>query len=283
MREIKAGEIVRELGKQLEPKYGHEASSLCFLLIEEILGMSKNDIILNRSLTIEPQLYNEFNAGIEQLLADVPIQHILGWSDFFGHRFKVNRSTLIPRQETEELVNHVAKFVKTKGYSSVLDIGTGSGCIAISLALESKNLKVSAVDISEAALEIARYNADNLGVNINLIKADIFNYQFDSNYDVIISNPPYVLKSEKKLMRANVLEHDPTMALFVEDGDPLIFYEQIIKLSISQLKKNGLIYFEINERFGAEVAELLKGNNFSKVSIVKDLNGKDRFVFGFKN
>ena len=165
----------------------------------------------------------------------------------------------------------------------MLDIGTGSGCIAISLALESKNLKVSAVDISAAALEIARYNADNLGVNINLIKADIFNYQFDSDYDVIISNPPYVLKSEKKLMRANVLEHDPTMALFVEDGDPLIFYEQIIKLSISQLKKNGLIYFEINERFGSEVAELLKVNNFSNVSIVKDLNGKDRFVFGFKN
>lgn len=281
MQEFNVGEIVRKLKKELESKYGNEAASLSFILIEEVLGVTREDILLNETVTVNTDLHNKLNECLQQLLSNVPIQHILGWADFYGHRFKVNSSTLIPRQETEELVDHVAKLIASNSYNSLLDIGTGSGCIPISLILENKNLEATAIEISALALEVARLNAENYGVDLKLIQADIFDYNFKGSYDVIVSNPPYVLESERELMQANVLEYDPAKALFVDDANPLIFYKRIIELSANHLNANGLLYFEINEKFGVEVAGLMYKNHFSDVSITNDLNGKNRFVFGF--
>lgn len=282
MQMIRAGELVREIKSKLEAKFGHEASSLSTMLVEEILGISKTEIILNTAQEVETSDYNRLFDGLQQLMNDVPIQHILGYADFYGRRFKVSRATLVPRQETEELVNNISGMIKENGYSSLLDIGTGTGCIAISLALEHKMLDVSALDISLSAIEIARLNTSNLQAQVHFLQADIFNYVSESSYDVIISNPPYVLESEKSEMSANVLNYDPALALFVKDEDPMIFYARITEIAQTQLNQGGLLYFEINEKFGNGVSELLKKAGFEEIVIVEDLNGKERFVYGFK-
>ena len=165
---------------------------------------------------------------------------------------------------------------------NVLDIGVGSGCIATTIALNLPNASVDGLDVSISALVVARRNAEKLGAKVNFFQADIFTYMTDKRYDIIISNPPYVRESEKKYMNTNVIDHEPAKALFVEDSDPLIFYYQILEFSKSALLGNGAIFFEINEAFGSEVAKLLEKNNFYKIEVVKDINGKDRFVYGVK-
>ena len=211
-------------------------------------------------------------------------------------RFFVNESVLIPRPETQEMVEMIANFarrdnacvirtgcdVKTDSRPSILDIGTGSGCIAISLAKLIPNSDVTAVDVSEKALEVAKKNAEANGVNVHFVHDDILQPTIaeliDNQFDIIVSNPPYVCDSEKSEMRANVLDHEPSSALFVPDSDPLIFYRKILEFAQKALKPNGQIWFEINERFGKETAELCREKGFKNVEIIKDFRGKERVI-----
>ncbi|WNH09690.1 peptide chain release factor N(5)-glutamine methyltransferase [Thalassobellus suaedae] len=202
--------------------------------------------------------------------------------------FKVNEHTLIPRPETEELVEWIIK--EFKNYNSeirILDIGTGSGCIAVALAKRLKNVKVYALDISKDALKIARKNAELNGVDIEFIEADILNinqsvFNEESEFDIIVSNPPYVRDKEKELMKANVLNNEPHLALFVKDENPLQFYKAITEFAVEKLNKNGQLFFEINEFLGKDMIRLLLKNNFKNIQLKQDIFKKDRMIKGEK-
>ena len=200
-------------------------------------------------------------------------------------RFFVNENVLIPRPETEELVNQLVSCSVNQLHSPsfrILDIGTGSGCIAISLAKLLKNSVVTAVDVSKKALEVAKKNAESNGVNVNFIKDDILNPKnpelLDNQYDIIVSNPPYVCESEKTEMRANVLDYEPSSALFVSDNDPLVFYRKILEFAQNTLKPNGEVWFEINEKLGTEMKNLCIEKGFENVEIIKDFRERDRII-----
>ena len=205
-----------------------------------------------------------------------PIQYILSETKFYGLSFYTKKGILIPRPETEELVDWIIKD-NQGSEKKYLDIGTGSGCIIISLA---KNLKgtFDAIDISEKSIRISEENSIKNKVNINLKKTDILCSELKGEWDVIVSNPPYVLRSEKEVMNKNVLNWEPETALFVEDTDPLLFYEEISKKSLTVLRKNGYLYFEINENFGNETIKLLEEIGFVNIELKKDINGKDRMI-----
>ena len=192
---------------------------------------------------------------------------------FYDLKFKVNSSTLIPRGETEELV----QYILLHDFISVLEIGTGSGCIAVSIAKNS-NAKITAIDNSIGALEIAKSNAVLNSVEINFELRDVFNFSDIKKYDLIVSNPPYVLESEKKLMDKNVLDYEPHNALFVSDNDPLAYYKEIAKIATNNLNKNGLLFFEINEKYSNQIIELLSNLNFVDIQLKKDINGRDRII-----
>ncbi|SVA25951.1 uncharacterized protein METZ01_LOCUS78805, partial [marine metagenome] len=205
------------------------------------------------------QLYN----CLDRLKKHEPIQYVLGKTKFCNLNFSVNESVLIPRPETEELVNIILK--NELGNKTVLDIGSGSGCIAISLAKHSPKAKVTALDICKDAIELSQRNAKENDVNLEFINADILNYKSDKKYDIIVSNPPYVLESEKKHMSKNVLDYEPELALFVKNDDPLQFYKAILDFSKNSLNKNGKIYFEINEKYKNEIKDLAYYYSYSKV------------------
>jgi release factor glutamine methyltransferase len=216
--------------------------------------------------------------AFSQLLEKKPIQYILGEAPFYGREFKVNASVLIPRNETEELVHLIIKENK-KLNLRILDIGTGSGCIPISLALEIPSSKTFALDISKEALEVAKDNAKKHEESIIFFQVDILNEDIPvKDLDIIVSNPPYVCESEKSLMHENVLNFEPHLALFVKDNDPLVFYKIIAKKAKSALKSSGKLYFEINEAFGEKVQYLLEEQGYREISIIQDLNNKDRIV-----
>ena len=223
---------------------------------------------------------------VKRLINAEPIQHIFGKTTFFDLEFTVTPSVLIPRQETEELV----ALILQKNHSSakkLLDIGTGSGCIPIAIAANAKQLSVSALDVSEEALLIAQQNALANQVDLPLFCCDILNISdlstvIPTPIDIIVSNPPYVTLKEKEQMHKNVLDFDPHLALFVADDAPLIFYAKISALAYQKLPTGGELYFEINEYFGQETVDLIKGYGFTKVSLLKDLNGKDRMIHAIK-
>ena len=241
--------------------------------------------------------------AVKELLKNKPVQYILGKTEFCGMRFFVNENVLIPRPETEKMVKSLELKVKGYLYSpsfrpdierremvaekspaniSILDIGTGSGCIAISLAKSLKNSVVTAVDVSEKALEVAKKNAEANDANVRLILDDILNPKnpelIDNQYDIIVSNPPYVCESEKSEMRANVLDYEPSTALFVSDSDPLVFYRKILEFAQKALIPNGEVWFEINEKFGNEMKYLCHEKGFEKVEIIKDFRERDRIL-----
>lgn len=223
----------------------------------------------------------EITAGLKR---GRPIQYILGETEFYNCHIRVNEHTLIPRQETEELVDLIIK--ENQGYNGeIIDVGTGSGCIAIALAKNIKGASVTGIEISEEAIETARLNAADNTVTISFLKADILvpdNIRCKPA-GIIVSNPPYVRESEKVLMHMNVLDYEPHSALFVTDNDPLVFYRAILETAEVLLLPGGKIYFEINEAFGKEVASLTKRYGFKRVVVLEDLNGKERFVEGEKN
>jgi release factor glutamine methyltransferase len=240
---------------------------------------------------VDPEKIKEI---IDRINQSEPVQYVLEETEFYGRKFKVNKNVLIPRPETEELVDLIIKENRKQKKIKVLDIGTGSGCIAITLGKELPEAEVYALDISKEALQTARENALMNNAKVELIEFDIISPVEDKqnspylgqaklithNLDIIVSNPPYVRESEKKQMHANVLDHEPYTALFVKDEDPLIFYEKIILFAKEHLTNGGKCYFEINEKFGEKIAELFLKNNFSDVRVIKDLQDKYRMAVG---
>ena len=218
----------------------------------------------------------------KELKSGKPLQYILGETEFFNCRFKVNTDTLIPRPETEELVNLIIEE-NSNFTGKIVDIGTGSGCIAIALAANLPLAKVTGTDISRGALEIARHNAIINKVIVDFVLDDIFTTKIIGQYDIIVSNPPYVRESERDLMADNVVKFEPPAALFVPDEDPLIFYRKIVRLSNKNLLSRGKIYFEINEALGEATSKLLKDAGYVNIRIIKDLNNKERIITGEKN
>ncbi len=254
-----------------------EASAITHWIFEDLFGLTRADILVNKSLEIDIAKRQELDNVVNRLLSGEPIQHILGYAYFRGLKFLVNRDTLIPRQETEELVSLVLERVP-KSKIRILDIGTGSGILPVSLQIERRSWEISAWDVSEDALIMAKKNAMLNQVDPLFQVVDIFDPPESESFDLIISNPPYVLESEKKIISKTVLDYDPHLALFVTDEDPLKYYKAICQFSNQALKKTGSICCEINERFGMETCNLFSEYGYH-VEIVQDINGKDRFIW----
>ena len=228
---------------------------------------------------VPDEIVEHIDNAIGRLKKYEPIQYILGDTEFYGLNFIVEPGVLIPRPETEELVDLIIKDTPLNASYQLLDIGTGSGCIAITLGNSLKQCSVTAMDISEKALAIASKNSSKNNVAIRLELHDILsNSNWAQQYDIVVSNPPYVRMSEKQAMKANVLDHEPEIALFVEDSDPLTYYEAILKFCITNLNTGGRLYFEINEYLGNDMVELVQRYEFRDVELIKDLAGKDRFI-----
>ena len=282
--------LVRDCRKyyasELEKIYGsNEANVLIMILLEHYFGIDRVKIAMKPELRLSESELLTLHFAVKELLKNKPVQYILGETEFCGMRFFVDENVLIPRPETEELVNQLVSCSVNQLHSPsfrILDIGTGSGCIAISIAKLLKDSVVTAVDVSEKALEVAKKNAETNGVNVNFIKDDILNHKnqelLDDQFDIIVSNPPYVCESEKTEMRANVLDYEPSTALFVSDNDPLIFYRKILEFAQTHLKTNGEVWFEINEKLGNEMKDLCQEKGFEKVEIIKDFRERDRVV-----
>jgi release factor glutamine methyltransferase len=253
---------------------------LCFLSVQHRFQWTRASFLLNKQEIISDAYKAYFLEILSQLKASKPIQYILGETDFYGHTFRVNPAVLIPRPETEELVKWVLDSVSMPN-PSILDIGTGSGCIAISLKIVLPEADVVALDISADALALAKENAALHKAEVRFIKKDVLLIQptdLATTFDVVVSNPPYIALSEKVSMKANVLANEPHLALFVPNTNPLIFYEHIASVAQERLKLGGFLFFEINERFGTEVMELLVKKGFKQVELRQDLGGKDRMV-----
>jgi len=247
-------------------------------ILEYLFDYSSMDALMQAEKDLSDNNIKDVNRIVSFLKQEKPIQQIVGYAWFYGHKFSVNEHVLIPRPETEELVDWILKD-KPEG-KAILDIGTGSGCIPITLALNT-NVQVSSVDISDLAIKQAQENAKNLNTSINFIQADILadeSIEKLDMYDIIVSNPPYVLESDKEMMANNVLDNEPHLALFVPDQDALKFYIAIADLATEKLKKNGLLYFEIHEDKGQEILDMLSSKGFSNLELRKDLQGKDRMV-----
>lgn len=277
--ELKSGFLHRL--KQTYPS--EEVNSFFGLLTEAYLKMSRLEVALNREKEIKPAEVVRFREAEERLLNHEPIQHIIGETEFFGLKFKVNKNVLVPRPETEELVQWILDEVSSEEKKiNILDIGTGSGCIAVSLAKHLPRAQITALDISEKALKTAKMNAEINKVPVNFIRQDILKLEcLSSTYDVIVSNPPYVRALEKKEMHPNVLNFEPEAALFVTNEDPLIFYKKITRLAKASLKVKGKLFFEINQYLGEETENLLRENGF-KTSLRRDIFGKFRMLKGEK-
>lgn len=266
-----------------------EIDSFFFMITEKLYNIRRIDFSLNPDFKIENT--SEWETIITDLKQEKPIQYILGEAWFYGLKFKVNENTLIPRSETEELVEWIILSLKSKVESqklNILDIGTGTGCIPISLKYNLSEAEVFAIDVSDKALEIANQNAKENNVEINFIQTDILKVddllslraesRSLTKFDVIVSNPPYVRNLEKEEIKKNVLNYEPHLALFVEDNDALLFYRKIAQLAKESLQPNGLLFFEINQYLGKETVELLEYLGFKNIKLRKDLKGNNRMI-----
>jgi release factor glutamine methyltransferase len=283
----KISEIARFIKVELKDFYDlKEINSFIYILFEKYCGINKMKFLSEPNQTVSESELLKINFAVKDLKSYKPIQYIIGNTEFFGLNFLVNSSVLIPRQETEELVNWIISDNKnTKAKLNVLDIGTGSGCIAIALSKSIPDSTVTAIDISEKAIQTAKRNAELNTVEISFVEADILNFsdyfslkEISEKFDIIVSNPPYVTLSDKKQMKANVIEYEPNIALFVEDEDPLIFYSAILDFASGNLTDKGKLFFEINESLGKETLRLIEEKGFSKYILKKDINNKDRMI-----
>lgn len=268
---------------KLKSSYSYnEINSLIELIFNHIYNYSKKDFILQSDKVLTNAEFERIKEIADQLYEDKPIQHLFGKAHFYDLQFTVNKNVLIPRQETEELVDLILKK-HGKQEIKILDIGAGSGCIPIALKKNNPLFTVVSCDISDEALSIARENAISNQASINFLHFDILSDDAfpEKEFDVIVSNPPYIAEKEKSLMPKNVLDHDPHLALFVSNEDPLVFYRAILQQSIAILKSNGYVYFEINEAYGSSIKELMEQYGYA-CEIIKDLNGKDRMAVGYK-
>lgn len=276
--------IVRLFRQELGAAYPKgEIEQFIALAFEEVLKYSRVDLIVKDRELVPYQYVERFFGILENLKRHRPIQYILGKTIFYGLPIQVNANVLIPRPETEELVHWILKHNWSEGLS-VLDLGTGSGCVALALKDNLKNAKVHAVDVSTEALNVAKQNAISNQLEVDFFQFDILNQESLGfmKFDLMVSNPPYVRPSEKEWMEKNVLDYEPHPALFVSQEDPLVFYRKIVDLAQGHLNKSGRLFFEINEAFGTEVVQLLKDRNYEEVTLKKDFNGKDRMVTGVK-
>ncbi|RCS27541.1 peptide chain release factor N(5)-glutamine methyltransferase [Polaribacter sp. WD7] len=260
-----------------------EIDTFFFLLIENKLNLQRIDSVLQPNFKIEAEKVSELKTITKQLLKEKPIQYILGETEFFGFPFLVNKHTLIPRPETEELVEWIILEINAmRNHNqkiSILDIGTGTGCIPIALAKKIKNVEITAIDVSKDALTIAAKNAVLNNVEIKFIEMDILNTNtLPQQFDIIVSNPPYVRALEKVEIKNNVLQNEPHLALFVDDKNPLVFYKKIANLAKNHLTKNGLLFFEINQYLGKETTAMLFQKGFKNTILKKDLFGNDRMI-----
>ncbi|WP_306420477.1 peptide chain release factor N(5)-glutamine methyltransferase [uncultured Winogradskyella sp.] len=287
---MKALDLKAIFHKELDNIYGkEEVASFFFLCLEHYLDVARIQLQLDSEYTIDKLEIEQFFTTLETLKQQKPIQYIFGETEFYGLKLKVSEDVLIPRQETEELVDWMIRSAALnsvdKSYN-ILDIGTGSGCIAISLAKKLPKANIYALDVSHKALEVAKYNAENNNVDITFLEADIldsrtWNSEFkDLEFDVIVSNPPYVRNLEKVEIQSNVLDNEPHLALFVDDDNPLIFYKAITEFAVNNLKQKGQLYFEINQYLGNETKQLLIDANFDNVELREDLNGNHRMLKG---
>ncbi len=276
---MNAYSFFREVLQKLKTKFSSgEAENITAMMFEKIAGISKTDLIKVKNLEINQPTIKQLEESIDKLFLDVPIQYILGEAWFYGIKFLVNPSVLIPRPETEELVELVLKELKSDANKSILDIGSGSGCIPITIKKKFNQAKVTSVDISEDALEIAKQNATIIGTFINFQKLDFLereNWQLLGVFDIIVSNPPYIPFSEKESLDKNVRDYEPETALFVDE--PLIFYRAIADFATTNLLKEGKIFMEVHENFSHSVSEHFVQKGFI-TNVLKDIYGKDRFV-----
>lgn len=271
--------------KELAPFYdAYEAESFFYLILEDKHQLRQIDLALNHELTFSENDFVVWDSLLAQLKQEVPIQYLLGKTSFYGLDFEVNENVLIPRPETEELVewivNENAADNKTRKIK-ILDIGTGSGCIAISLAKNLPNAEVYGFDVSKKAIETAKRNAINNKVDVTFLFQDVLELEeLRCKFDVIVSNPPYVRNLEKEEIKKNVLDYEPHLALFVDDNDALIFYRKIAELAKKNFLENGKLYFEINQYLGKEMTDLLEKMDFKNIELRKDIYDNDRMMKG---
>jgi len=254
-----------------------EIISWGYITIGFLLNYTRSDAIIYADKFINKTILLKIESIVQELKLNKPIQYILGKTNFYGLDLKVNEYTLVPRPETEELVS----WILQENFNSVIDIGTGSGCIAISLAKNS-GANISAIDISDNALKVAKENAILNDLDINFIHADILEIDSLSAVDVIVSNPPYVLESDKLVISKRIIEYEPHLALFVDNKNPFLFYQKITELAKKSLNSSGKLYFEINEQYSNDIARILDDNGFVDIQLKKDINDKDRMIRAIK-
>ena len=272
-------QFIQELTPILD---ANEAESFFYLILEEKQHLKRIDLALNPDLTFSDDAIMQWNSILEQLKKEIPVQYLLGKTSFYGLDFEVNENVLIPRPETEELVEWIIRDCVVPSNDrtiKILDIGTGSGCIAISLAKNILNAEVFAIDVSEKALATAKKNAEFNCVNVTFIERNILETEdLEQQFDIIVSNPPYVRELEKQEIKKNVLDNEPHLALFVDDNDALIFYRKIAELAQKNISQNGQLFFEINQYLGKETVDLLEKMNFKNIELRKDIYGNDRMI-----
>ncbi|WP_162427985.1 peptide chain release factor N(5)-glutamine methyltransferase [Pontibacter pudoricolor] len=279
-------QTTQTISQQLSGLYPEqEAGAMAQQVLEHVLQQNRVQLSLSQQQEVTIMQQEELRTIVSRLLKNEPLQYVLGVAHFYGLELQVNQNVLIPRPETEELVDLVAKEHRNQQGLKILDICTGSGCIPIALAANLHTEAVYGLEVSEGALEVAKANAANYSQTINWLHQDIFDdiqTIASGSLDIITSNPPYVLEEEQQQMRANVLEYEPHLALFVPDTDPLKFYKRIAIVGYSLLKPAGKLYFEINERYGPETCDVLLEAGFAEAKVVQDLFGKDRMVRAVK-
>jgi len=276
-------ELEKEYIQSLNQFYDvEESKSIFYLSATSILKVTQSELLLTKDRSLTEKETDNLIKVLNVLKTGKPVQQVLGETYFYGLPLKINEHVLIPRPETEELVDWVIKEIKDKK-ESLLDIGTGSGCIPIAIKKNLPTLNVSALDISAEALKVALANAVLNGTDVDFIEADILSFSSDTTFDVIVSNPPYIRQFEKADMHENVLAHEPHSALFVSDENPLIFYKSITDFAYSNLNPNGYLFFEINEYLWEETLQVLIDKGFKNIELKKDMQGKDRMIMARTN
>lgn len=283
LRITEVNRIAKHIKENLGSYYpAGEVAAFTRIIVTEMLGIPQMTFFLKDNVELTHEQEATLEDAINRLQKHEPIQYIQGYSDFCGLRFKVTPATLIPRPETSELVEWVAS--EATGNERILDIGTGSGCIAVSLANKMPQSKVTAWDISNEALAVATENSRSNGTEVLFEQVDILAYRPEENlFDIIVSNPPYIKENEKSAMHSNVLDWEPHTALFVPDSDPLLFYRTIAKKGLTLLKPGGTLYFEINRAHGAETVEMLAGLGYTGIELRKDFAENDRMIKATRN
>jgi release factor glutamine methyltransferase len=264
------------------PESRDEIHSIAYLVFENVLGLTKTMIMTEKNINPTAGIENKLDEIVLRLNLFEPVQYVLGESFFQGRIFKVNPAVLIPRPETEELTRWVINFVRgsRRTYRRLMDIGTGSGCIVITLSLELNDIEAFGTDVSADALATAAANAQRLQADTQFLSHNILTTRLPFPVDIIVSNPPYIGLDEINTMSKNVVDYEPKLALFVDPQDPLVFYKALVSRAKESLTPHGLLAVEINERFGREVQHLFEANNFYDVKVVQDAYGKDRIVNG---